>query len=116
MKSKRYDVIVVGLGSIGSAACYHLASRGARILGLEKFDIPHANGSGHGFSRMIRTAYHEHPDYVPLLKSAFALWHQLETKFGQKLIYVTGGLYMGPSRSGLPADVMSAAQKFQVPF
>jgi sarcosine oxidase len=111
-----YDVIVVGLGSMGSSACYHLAGRGARVLGLEQFDIPHPNGSGHGFSRMIRTAYHEHPDYVPLLRSAFALWHQLETEFGQKLIYITGGLYMGSPEDGLPAATMVAARKYGVPF
>src|SRR5579872_7149882 len=92
-----YDVIVVGLGSMGSGACYHLAKRGVRVLGLEKFDIPHANGSGHGFSRMIRTAYHEHPDYVPLLRSAFVLWRELEAESREKILYLTGGLYMGNS-------------------
>ena len=55
------------------------------MLGLEKFDIPHGNGSSTGFSRMTRMAYHEHPDYVPLLKSAFNLWHDLEAQGGQKL-------------------------------
>ena len=57
MTSERYDVIVVGLGSLGSAACFHLARRGARVLGLEQFNIPHELGSHHGASRMIRLAY-----------------------------------------------------------
>ena len=67
-KGSGYDVIVVGVGAMGSSACYHLAKRGARVLGLEQFDIPHARGSSHGQSRMIRMAYYEHPDYVPLLR------------------------------------------------
>src|SRR5215211_5081779 len=75
--STTFDVIVVGVGSMGSAACYHLARRGVRVLGLEQFDIPHALGSGHGYSRMIRLAYFEHPDYVPLLRRSYALWDEL---------------------------------------
>src|SRR5438045_9801633 len=90
-----FDVIVVGVGAMGSAACYHLASRGAKVLGLEQFDIPHARGSSHGQSRMIRMAYYEHPDYVPLLRRAYELWAQIEQGSGQKLLYVTGRVYMG---------------------
>jgi sarcosine oxidase len=60
-----YDAIVVGVGGMGSAACYHLARRGMRTLGLERFDIPHAMGSSHGNTRIIRLAYYEHPSYVP---------------------------------------------------
>src|SRR5439155_4440450 len=74
---ERFDVIVVGVGGMGSAACYHLARRGVRVLGLEQFDIPHNKGSSHGFTRMIRSAYYEHPDYVPLVQRAFDLWKQL---------------------------------------
>src|SRR4051812_45420625 len=76
--SNRFDVIVIGVGGMGSAACYQLARRGVRVLGLEQFDIPHAKGSSHGFSRMIRTAYYEHADYVPLLQRGFQLWKALE--------------------------------------
>ena len=65
-----YDVIVIGLGGMGSAAAYHLARRGARVLGLEQFDVPHARGSSHGVNRIIRLAYAEHPSYVPLLRRA----------------------------------------------
>ncbi len=64
----RFDVIVAGIGGHGSAALYHLAKRGKRVLGLEKFTIAHDNGSSHGLSRIIRLAYHEHPSYVPLLR------------------------------------------------
>jgi sarcosine oxidase len=114
--SQRYDVIVIGLGAMGSAACYHLAGRGARVLGLEKFDIPHANGSSHGFSRMIRLAYREHPDYVPLVKSAFALWQDLEADSGQKLMHVTGGLYMGPVDGVYVGGALGSAEKYGLPF
>ncbi len=86
---KRYDAIVVGVGGMGSAACYHLARRGLNVLGLERYDIPHAMGSSHGFTRIIRLAYYEDPSYVPLLRRAFALWGELEAASGQKLLHVT---------------------------
>ncbi len=69
-----YDVIVVGVGGMGSAACWQLARRGRRVLGLERFDIPHAMGSSHGVSRIIRLPYYEDPAYVPLLRRAYELW------------------------------------------
>jgi sarcosine oxidase len=115
MSNSRFDVIIVGLGAMGSSAAFHLASRGARVLGLEKFDIPHTHGSSHGFSRMTRMAYHEHPDYVPLLKSAFTLWHELESLGGQKLIYPVGGLYMGPLAGMLVAGSLKAAREHHLP-
>ena len=71
--ASRYDVIVVGVGAMGSSACYHLARCGVGVLGLEQFDIPHNRGSSHGASRMIRMAYYEHPDYVPLLRRSYEL-------------------------------------------
>jgi len=114
--NKHYDVIVVGLGAMGSAACRHLAGRGVRVLGLEKFDIPNSNGSSHGFSRMIRMAYNEHPDYVPLLKSTFALWHELEAESGQKLFHVTGGLYIGPPDGQTVGGSLLAAKTFGLPY
>ena len=99
-KTNRYDVIVVGIGAKGSSTCYELARRGVRVLGIEQFDIPHTLGSYHGFSRMIRLAYHEHPDYVPLLKRAYERWDEFEKVSGEKLLYVTGGIYMGRRRRG----------------
>src|SRR5215472_516286 len=91
-----FDAIVVGLGAMGSAAVYHLAKRGQRVLGLEAFGPGHQLGSSHGESRIIRLAYYEHPDYVPLLRRAYELWDELETISGQKLLYRTGGVYIGP--------------------
>jgi len=90
-----YDVIVIGLGAMGSSTCLHLARRGVRVLGLEQFAIPHDRGSSHGLSRMIRLCYAEHPDYVPLLRRSYDLWRELEAASGRRLLHVTGGLYLG---------------------
>ncbi len=112
--NNRYDIIVVGVGAMGSAACFQLARRGVRVLGLEQFDIPHALGSSHGVSRMIRLAYYEHPDYVPLLLRAYELWDELEHASGQKLLHVTGGLYMGRADCELVAQSALAARQHQL--
>lgn len=110
-----FDVIVVGIGAMGSSACLHLARRGARVLGLEQFDIPHALGSSHGASRMIRMAYYEHPDYVPLLRRAYQLWDELEAISGQKLLYRTGGLYMGPPNGEIIGGATRSAREHRLP-
>ena len=87
---ERYDVVVVGVGGMGSAALYHLARRGRRVLGLERFDVLHELGSSHGLSRIIRLAYFEDPSYVPLLRRAYELWHELERQSDERLLYTTG--------------------------
>jgi sarcosine oxidase len=92
---ERYDVVVVGVGGMGSAAVYHLARRGKRVLGLERFDIPHELGSSHGLTRIIRLAYFEDPSYVPLLRRAYELWRELEAEAGEQLLYTTGILEAG---------------------
>jgi sarcosine oxidase len=92
MADKHYDVIVVGLGGMGSAAAYHLARRGKTVLGLEKFGIPHAMGSSHGVNRIIRLAYYEHPSYVPLLARSFELWRELESAAREPILIVTGSI------------------------
>jgi sarcosine oxidase len=109
-----YDCIIVGVGAMGSSACWELARRGVRVLGLEQFDIPNARGSSHGFSRMIRMAYYEHPDYVPLLRRAYERWEMLEKATGQKLLYITGGLYMGRRESEVIAGSLGAAKQHQL--
>lgn len=90
--SKHYDVIVVGVGGMGSATIYHLARRGIKVLGLERFDIPHTMGSSHGITRVIRLAYFEHPSYVPLLRRAYELWRELQQLAGRPLLYITGSV------------------------
>jgi sarcosine oxidase len=119
----RYDAIVVGVGGMGSAALWQLARRGLKVLGLERFDVPHEMGSSHGVTRIIRLAYYEHPSYVPLLKRAYELWRELQAAAGEQLLYVTGGLDCGPPASeviegsklscdlhGLVYEVLDAAE------
>ena len=97
-----YDVIVVGLGAMGSAAAYQAASRGARVLGIEAFGRAHELGSSGGLTRIIRLAYFEHPDYVPLLRAAWDLWPRIEAEADQgTLRQVTGGLYIGQRGSAV---------------
>jgi sarcosine oxidase len=97
--SGRYDVIVVGVGGMGSATSYYLARRGKRVLGLERFGIPHAMGSSHGHTRIIRLAYYEHPSYVLLLKRAYELWREIQGIAGERLLHVTGSVDAGPEDS-----------------
>src|SRR5256885_1899180 len=96
---------------MGSAACMHLAQRGAKVLGIEQFDIPHALGSSHGQSRMIRMAYYEHPDYVPLLRRAYELWRELERASGRDLLFEVGGVYMGPPDGHVVSGAIDAARR-----
>ena len=96
MSDRRFDVIVVGVGGMGSATVYHLARRGYRVLGLERFDIPHERGSSHGVTRIIRLAYYEHPAYVPLLRRAYELWRELQALAGEELLVITGSIDAGP--------------------
>jgi sarcosine oxidase len=95
--TRRFDAIVLGVGGMGSAAAYQLARRGRKVLGLERFDIPHSMGSSHGISRIIRLAYYEHPSYVPLLRRSYELWRELESGFGEQLLHITGSIDAGPA-------------------
>jgi sarcosine oxidase len=92
-----YDVIVVGLGGMGSATLCHLAGRGLRVLGLEQFDLLHEYGSSHGLTRIIRLAYAEHPSYVALLRRGYQLWRELELRAGERLLHITGSVDAGPA-------------------
>ena len=97
--SGRYDAIVVGVGGMGSATAYYLARRGKRVLGLERFGIPHSMGSSHGHTRIIRLAYYEHPSYVLLLKRAYELWREIQQKAGERLLHITESIDAGPEDS-----------------
>jgi sarcosine oxidase len=104
-----YDVIVVGLGAMGSSATYQLSQRGLRVLGLEAFEPGHRLGSSHGESRVIRMAYFEHPNFVPLLRRAYELWRDLESRSGEKLLHITGGLMIGDPSSDLVSGARASA-------
>ena len=107
--STHYDTIVIGAGGVGSAALYHLAIRGARVLGLDRFQPPHTHGSSHGQTRIIRQAYFEHPDYTPLVLEAYQLWQELENRTGQQLYQQTGVLQIGPPDGEVVGGVLLGA-------
>jgi sarcosine oxidase len=111
-----YDVAVIGVGGMGSAALYRLAQRGARVLGLEQFDIPHELGSSHGISRIIRLAYAEHPKYVPLLRRAYQLWRELENQVGERLLIITGGVDAGLENSAMVKGVLRCCAIHHLPY
>lgn len=113
--SPAYDVIVAGVGAMGSAACYHLARRGLKTLGLERFDIPHTMGSSHGITRIIRLAYYEHPSYVPLLLRAFDLWDELAATSGRHLLEVTGTIDASGPEEMVFAGSLASCQQFDLP-
>src|SRR5438093_13252759 len=101
---------------MGSAAAFHLARRGLRVLGLERFDVLHTFGSSHGLNRIIRLAYSEHPSYVPLLRRAYELWHELEDLDDSRLLYTTGNLEGGLADSDVFNGAVEAAELHHLPF
>jgi sarcosine oxidase len=110
-----YDIIVLGLGGMGTAAACELARRGRRVLGIEQFLIGHDRGSSHGETRIIRKAYYEHPDYVPLLRRAYERWYELEQQSGQRLLVECGVLSLGPADSDVVAGVLASAAEHALP-
>ena len=111
-----FDVIVVGTGGVGSAALWQLANRGVRALGLDQFPVGHAHGSSHGQTRIIRQAYFEHVDYVPLLRRSYALWNDVETRCGEKLFHPIGLLEVGPADGVVIPGVMRSVRQHRLPI
>lgn len=111
-----YDLIVVGCGTMGVATALEAARRGAVVLAIDQFGVPNTRGEHHGDARMVRTAYYEHPDYVPLLRHAFDAWRALETDAGEKLFHVTGAVYLGPPRGELVPRSLAAARAHGLAF
>ena len=109
--SREFDVIVLGLGGIGSGAVYWLAKRGAKVFGIEQFALGHTRGESHDHSRIIRLSYHA-ANYVRLAKEAYAAWDAVEADAKEPLVFKTGGLDLGPRNGAIPlqgyADAMSA--------
>ncbi len=110
-----HDVVVAGLGAMGSAAAFHLARRGARVLGFDARTPPHDRGSSHGESRIIREAYYEHPAYVPLVRRAFELWRELEGLSDRPLLRRTGILNLGPRDGELIRGVLRSVEEHSLP-
>jgi len=107
---KTYDAIILGLGGMGSAALYAAAKRGVRALGIEQFGPAHDRGSSHGATRIIRRAYFEHPDYVPLVDRSYEYWDQLEQQSGRRLLTRCGLLLYGPENGTIISGVRRAAE------
>jgi sarcosine oxidase len=104
-------VIVIGVGGFGSGAFYHLAKRGIRVLGIEQFGIAHDQGSSHGETRIIRKAYFEHPNYVPLAIRAYELWRELEEESKQELMRLSGVLLAGPPKGQAVSGAKTSAKE-----
>src|ERR1700761_3321196 len=110
-----HDVAIVGLGAMGSAALYHLAARGQRVVGLERAIPGHEGGSSHGESRIIRMAYFEHPSYVPLLRRAYESWRALERETGAGLLTITGIVEAGIPGSAVVEGSLAASIEHGLP-
>lgn len=111
----RADVVVAGLGAMGSSALYQLAQRGARVIGLDRFKPPHDQGSSHGDSRIIREAYWEQPLYVPMVRRAYQLWDDVSSAAGETLYRKTGGLMLGLREGPLVAGSLASALEYGIP-
>jgi sarcosine oxidase len=110
-----FDVIVAGVGAMGAQTCWHLARRGQRVLGLDRYDIPNSMGSSHGVHRIIRLAYFEHPLYVPILRRAYALWRETEQLAGEQLLFITGSLDVGAEGSAVITGSLESCRLHSLP-
>ena len=110
------DVLVVGLGGLGSAAAYHLAAGGSRVIGLERFGPVHARGASHGESRGVWKAYFMGAGYVPLLNRAYELWDELGEIRGETFLHRTGGVCVGPADGGLVPAALNSARETGLEF
>lgn len=111
-----YDAIVVGVGGMGSSTLYHLARSGCKVIGLERFGIPHSLGSSHGSTRIIRMAYFEGPEYVPLLRGAYQNWRKLEDISGRDILHKTGGLDIGTEGSWMVRGSANSCREHGLDF
>jgi sarcosine oxidase len=114
--AQHFDVIVIGLGGMGSAAVADLARRGQRVLGLDAHERLHKLGSSHGDSRIIREAYFEAPEYVPLVQRAYTRWRELEAETDRELLTITGGLNFGAPDSEFVTGSLASARRHDLPF
>src|ERR1700733_13089411 len=112
---RNYDVAVVGLGAMGSAALYALAQRGHRVIGIDRFEPGHHLGSSYGESRIIRMAYYEDPVYVPLLRLAYEAWERLERHTGEHILTITAILEAGIVGSALVEGSLRSALQHDIP-
>lgn len=110
-----YDVVIAGLGAMGSSTAFRLAEAGVRVLGLDRLRPPHAYGSSHGASRILREAYFEHPLYVPFAQRAIEAWREIEARSGAELLRTTGGLMLGPPAGDVVGGALLSARQHRLP-
>ncbi|MEJ0106029.1 MAG: N-methyl-L-tryptophan oxidase [Bacteroidota bacterium] len=111
-----YDIIIIGIGAMGSATACHLAQRNKKILGIDRFAPPHKMGSSHGQTRIIREAYFEDPQYVPIIQHSYRNWGKLEKEYGEQLYLQTGGLMMGLPGCEIVKGAKLSADLHQLPY
>ena len=109
-----YDILVIGTGAMGAATCYHAAKQGLTCLGMDQYDPPHDLGSHTGQTRILRQAYFEHPNYVPLLQKAYAHWAALEKDSGVKLLHQPGMIYLGEPGNLLLDGVKKSSARYKL--
>lgn len=109
-----YDVIVIGVGSMGSSTLYQLAKQGIKVLGIEQFGVGHERGSHSGVTRIVRKAYFEHPDYVPLLERAYKGWDAIQNEAGKNLFYKSGLLYLGEKNHPVIKGIKESAKLYNI--
>jgi len=112
----QFDYIVIGVGSMGSSTCYHLAKSSAHVMGIEQFELAHEKGAHSGQSRIVRKAYFEHPDYIPLLERAYQNWQEIERISGNKLYHQTGLFYSAPQGHAIIENIRDAAKRYKIPL
>src|SRR3989344_221808 len=117
-----FEVIVLGLGAMGSAAVYQLSKRGRSVLGIDQFSPPHGKGSSHGDTRIIRQAIGEGAEYVPLVLRAYEIWKEIEKEADVNFLTITGGLVVGKEGSApihgkqnFLETTLATAKKFNIP-
>jgi monomeric sarcosine oxidase len=114
-KNNTAEVIIIGLGAMGSASSYYLSKKGVKVLGFDTYHPPHNLGSSHGHTRVIREAYHEGTSYVPIVQRAYELWHEIQNSSAKKIIMEYGGLYLGKDGNYLK-DAKLSAEKYNIPI
>ena len=113
---KTYDIIVIGLGAVGSAALYQLSGMGKKVLGIDQYKPPHTYGSTHGDSRIIRQAYYEGKQYIPILQAAYEVWKEIESKSGESFFEITGALMMGSRYNSIVEQSELSAKAYDLPY
>jgi sarcosine oxidase len=112
--NSQFDIIIIGAGAFGSSAAYHLSKTTKKVLVIDRYSPPHAFGSSHGQTRIIREAYFEDPIYVPMLREAYTRWDELERESGEKLFLKTGGLMLGNKESHVIQGTLNSAQTYNI--